>query len=852
MELLYNPDLMSEEDIKATFVARQKLIDRLVQSVRTQPEGAGVQHAVIIAPRGMGKTTVLLMLQFAIKESELSKQWIVVRFPEERYNIYDLADLWVEILTHLANDTSDVLLRSKTEGLKTQFVDSSELQEASLALIKDWSKSNGKRIVVLIDNLDEILDQIGDERENARLRDALMNDGTLMIIGGATTFFREARAYEQPLYNFFRTYSLDDFSFDEIVELLLKRADREKRTDLEGILEQNKAKLHALKYFTGGNPRLVLMLYDVIAKSNLSDVRAALEKLLDEVTPYFKAKVETLPAQQRKIIDYIAAISGETNEGLSPSVIAAAVRMSPNQVSSQLKRLAEAGYVKSANLRGRSAYYSLSEPLFSIWHQMRSGRNSRERRRWLVSILRALYSSNELGKEQDKLDHRFLRYVRDGQVREARDTLEHKLCLIEAAGIKRNHQEVESVISCYLELEAFDSLKAEISPEILSRLSDDTLHKLLLTGCISAGQFEASKSHSILSPRHKAEAEAAAEFMLGRMAVSLKTPDEEKALEHFSRCTELNPGHHDAWINKTIALRRLNRLDDALMAIETTLAEFPECYRSEVMRGDLLELTGRLDDAVSAYDLAIKIDPNQHPAWCHRNSILFDQGRFEEVVEGTKHLIEIDPKDACAWANQGAGLGRLGRHEEAVRAYRKAVALDRSNLNYRLGMASNLGAAGHYDDAIKALDQVLAKDDQNEEAWQLRGRVSGSRLVDLAAEQNLSMARRSLEEAVASFRKAGIDDWPEFVSSILLQIMAAGKTDFVRDLILSSSLERELFPLLRAIEYRNTHDNGLIERLAPEVKGLVTSIINEIEISSKNSRRVPKSRNGSKPRRKAH
>ena len=46
MERLYNPDLMPEEEIKATFVARQDLVDEIVALIRHQPKGAGVQHAV--------------------------------------------------------------------------------------------------------------------------------------------------------------------------------------------------------------------------------------------------------------------------------------------------------------------------------------------------------------------------------------------------------------------------------------------------------------------------------------------------------------------------------------------------------------------------------------------------------------------------------------------------------------------------------------------------------------------------------------------------------------------------------------------------------------------------------------
>jgi DNA-binding IclR family transcriptional regulator len=125
-------------------------------------------------------------------------------------------------------------------------------------------------------------------------------------------------------------------------------------------------------------------------------VRRGLEKLLDEVTPYYKAKIESLPPQQRKILDHIARVSARTGSGLTPTEIAAETRLPVNQVTSQLKRLSGLGYVRAANVRARSSWYSLAEPLYAIWHQMRFGRESRERMAWLVEFLKAWYSSREM------------------------------------------------------------------------------------------------------------------------------------------------------------------------------------------------------------------------------------------------------------------------------------------------------------------------------------------------------------------------------------------------------------------------------------------------------------------------
>ena len=407
MELFYNPDVMPPSEVKQTFVARAWLVDELLALLDAQPTGAGVQHVMLVAPRGMGKTTLLLMIEFAVREGHAGTAWQVVRFKEESYSVTDLADFWLAIVSHLADEPANAELAAQSEALQQQYRASADLADAVLALLRDWSRKHARRILVLADNFDMILDQIGDERENARLRDVLMNDGTFMLIGTATTFFGQARSYQQPLYNFFKVFNLDALDSAQIDDLLTKRATVDARAGFAEVLRANAGRLRALEYFTGGNPRLVLMLYRIAAQAGAIEVRRGLEKLLDEVTPYFKAKIELLPPQQRKILDHIAKLSAETREGQTPKQIAQTTRLPANQVSAQLRRMAADGYVRTANLRGRESYYTLAEPLFAVWYQMRFGRQARERVRWLVDFLRVWYEESDLEKEADRLGARF-------------------------------------------------------------------------------------------------------------------------------------------------------------------------------------------------------------------------------------------------------------------------------------------------------------------------------------------------------------------------------------------------------------------------------------------------------------
>ena len=482
---------MPEAEIKATFVAREPLLNDLVNLVANQSQGAGVQHVILVAPRGMGKTTLLLMVQFAIADRGLDAQWQSVRFPEESYAITDLADFWLETLRHLSVAIEQPAIDEQADALLAQYRNPKDLEEAALAQLKQWSRENGKRILLLVDNFDQILEQIRDERDEAALRNVLMNDGTFMLIGAAPAHFHEITNYGNALYNFFKIYSLEDLKFEEILELLRQRAAADNVPDYEEVLRANATKLKVLRYFTGGNPRLILMLYRVVSQSQVGEVREALEKLLDEVTPFYKAKIDSLPPQQRKILDHIARVSAQTNEGLTPGEIAEATRISAQAASTQLKRLSDLGYVRAANLRGRNSYYALSEPLYAIWHQMRFGRGPQKRVGWLVNFLKQWYSDEEKPLESARLSGLFKEFMQKGEKSLAQSVLSHLHYLSLAMDDHLTRaQAVEDVVAGHLELEQYDVLKQEILPQLcLQDMSLLTLFQLAIKNCLGKSEF---------------------------------------------------------------------------------------------------------------------------------------------------------------------------------------------------------------------------------------------------------------------------------------------------------------------------------------------------------------------------
>jgi tetratricopeptide (TPR) repeat protein len=624
MELLYNPDVMSEEEIKKTFVGREALVYELVSLIEKQPQEATTPHILILGPRGVGKTTLLLMVKFAIEDSGLSDRWLPVKFPEELYGVYDLADFWIETLNLIAAETADEQLRQNAERLKMEHPDNNELQNAALAVIKEWRLQNNKRLLLLVENFDQLLKQIEDNHDSSRFRDVLMQDASIFLMGGATTFLKNTRANSHDLHDLFKIYFLDDLKFEQTRNLLRSRAEMDQLPDFDERLRTNNGRLRALEYFTGGNPRLVLMLYRVVSQTDITEVRLALEKLLDEVTPYYKAKVETLPAQQRKIVDHIARVSSKTNEALSPKEIAGALRLSPNQVSSQLKRLSGLGFVRAANLRGRSSYYTISEPLYATWHQMRFGRNDRRRIHRLITFLRLWYEFEE----------------------------------IETDGF---HDHINALAS---------SVDGQLIPE-------------------------------------KAE-----------------------------------------------------------ISINEALKNRPE---GEGYTTNDAEFAGAMAAA----------------------SVSYSVGQFAEALRHLDLALIIRPHDDTAWNNRGVALGSLGRYEEAIASYNRTLEI-----------------RPDYD-----------------EAWNNRGLSYLKLFIKDSDRGEFDSARFCWAEALESAKRSEDKDWPDDLSEALLYVARIGQLKFARELIGKSGLDEILFPLARAIDYLHSGESALIEKLSPEVKGIVEEVI---------------------------
>ena len=159
---IYDPLLLNEQDFIKSFVAREKTLSKLVRNVKSNKAKKLLHHQLLHGQRGMGKTTLLRRLALAVRDDEeLSSVWIPLSFREEQYNVATLADFWLNCADTLAD-----WCQAAGDDESADLLDNAIARPDSLWLtIEKVTKLHNRRLLLLIDNLQIILENLSDQAQ---------------------------------------------------------------------------------------------------------------------------------------------------------------------------------------------------------------------------------------------------------------------------------------------------------------------------------------------------------------------------------------------------------------------------------------------------------------------------------------------------------------------------------------------------------------------------------------------------------------------------------------------------------------------------------------------------------------
>jgi Flp pilus assembly protein TadD len=206
-----------------------------------------------------------------------------------------------------------------------------------------------------------------------------------------------------------------------------------------------------------------------------------------------------------------------------------------------------------------------------------------------------------------------------------------------------------------------------------------------------------------------------------------------RALETCEEALKLNPDNRDTRNLVGIALRRMGRVDEAIVAYREILDETPEAPRILYNLGIALAKDGDLASARAAYERALSLKPNfaearnnlgdvflrlgdreagerefraalaiqaDFPsALCNLAEALFLRKDFAQAEELAAKAAALDPALPDPWNVVGNIRQHQGRADEALAAYDKALLIDQRHekVHYNLGIC--LFELGRIEDA---------------------------------------------------------------------------------------------------------------------------------------------------------
>lgn len=391
----YRAGLMSAEHRRFVTVGRRHLLADVLETLKKNAGRTGKHHALFIGLRGMGKTHLLSLIEDEIAaDPALAGHYLVVRFPEESLRTLSFADFLlgiVEILAAIRPEETDWaahLLAMRGEE------DDAKIVDTLVPAIRKANQQHARTLVLMLENVGEIFTrQIREKREIAALRKFLMESKNgCLLIGTATANFDGLTSVDEPFYDFFDVQHLDHLTEEESTGLVRRSLEWAKREDLLAKWDDLYPKLIALYRMTGGNPRLTVMLSDLISKDSVVEVRDQFRRLLDQITPFFQDRLNNLGPQERAVLETMATMR-DTEK--TPGSIAERMRKKVSHISTLLKRLSELRLVTSSQHPGdkRVRLYTISEGFFDLWLYMNNSRGARERLPFLLDFFASFYPS---------------------------------------------------------------------------------------------------------------------------------------------------------------------------------------------------------------------------------------------------------------------------------------------------------------------------------------------------------------------------------------------------------------------------------------------------------------------------
>ena len=668
----FNPHELPEARLRAVETGRTAEVHDIIGTIRENLLGETMQHIIVSAPRGFGKSFLMrhVELECAHIPRTRDRELAAVLMPEEMPHVKEPETLLREIARTFTGGRAQDAELSWHE-------DDGEAWEAAVKTLDDAVRSKLGRsglLVALVENFDVLLKRaFPSEEQRLRLRNWLTRGDTRIMLVAASSSGAFDRSYDEPLFHAFKEVALAPWSVDDCLTYFdRQRADAGKPP----LGKLPAARARAVAAFIGGTPRLATLLGDALLEDDVLRAADLLDRLTDELTPYYKDRIEALPGRSQKLLDALLRFG----EPATQSELAR--RVNANSQSAIAGPFSD--LVRERIVVGESApnsagvLYRVADRIFAHYYRRRivDHGDATCPLEGLVDLLAQYYSRDE---KRDRIEQ----FATLGRYDEAR--------------VMARLHDMDAGTGSKSRVWMLRSIGDYLIPSRLLPVASPTLQPVLRNiGLISLGGDGEGALKALNEAARLVWAEpdlVILELVRHRLdaadGVAGGLPVARKAVSMAARVPQLLPLALDCegW-----SLGVLRRYDEALAAATRAAA--------------LAESTGDRREQAAALRLSAKS--------------LGDLGRHEEALSTATRAATVANaagdvlEQAIALRHAAFNLGQLGRHEEAVSTATRAATVanaagDALEQSFALRHAAfSLGELGRHDEAVSTATRAAA------------------------------------------------------------------------------------------------------------------------------------------------
>lgn len=700
--------------LEKMLVGRQNTVDLLEKYTRDIVRN-GVNHQVfIVGPRGSGKTHLLRVLYFRIHELVQTRAIVVAYFAEEEYGISGYLDFLIRIINAFMRwyDADRATLESQLNILR----ETSENRQEYVAenLIADYVGE--KPLLILSENFDAILEAL-DKQGQSKLRAWLYRNNRISIIATAQATSPDLGREDRPFYGFFSTITLKKLTYEESLKLLQNLAQIEGNPMMiEHLAGKGQAQVRAIHELIKGNHRLLVTFYEFLKANSLADLSAIFMKTMNDLKPYYETFIRFLPAQQQKILHYLA-MSKIPQKGTD---IAKNCFIATTSLTKQLSELQRQHLIDALTdpTDKRNKLYDVSEPLLRIAIEIgeqREGITS-----LFIDFLALYYSYEEIKGQKARFEDLYQteteplkkqKYYYEMEARERALKLQRELENKQET-LPVSIQEQIELGNTYIKQNEYG--RAIESYQMATQIEGDS--EIAWTNLGYAYNKIGEYNEAIQAYQKAIQIKPSFKwtwYFLGNVYMEQKAYD--RAIDMYQKAIQLEPDFEWAWYNLGVAYSEKGNYEQATNA-SLKVVKLKPTDAAWYNLGVSYSRQGKNFNAITAYLKAIEIKADKYEAWYNLGISYHDQNDYNQAIKSYKESIKIKPDNDAAWCNMGTVYQEQGNYAKAVIAFQEALKIKPNDVTW-----FNLGNVylkqEDFNQAITAYQKALDIEHNKLGAW---------------------------------------------------------------------------------------------------------------------------------------